>query len=63
MPFKRRAKVVRGTARLVKLFPPGRMVHLVKTGEENALAFFHGLAKCLTCYTTDVGFEYIPVMG
>jgi hypothetical protein len=49
----------RGTARLIKLLPPGKMVHLVKTGEEfNCL---HGLAKCLTCCTTNAGFEYSPM--
>jgi sn1-specific diacylglycerol lipase len=52
-------RLTRGTTRLVKLFPPGRMVHLVKTGEERSC--FHGLAKCLTCCTTNSGFEYTPM--
>jgi sn1-specific diacylglycerol lipase len=52
-------RLTRGTARLVKLFPPGRMVHLVKTGEERSC--LHGVAKCLTCCTTNAGFEYTPM--
>ena len=49
----------RGERRAVKLFPPGNMVHLVKTGERRECV--HGLVKCLTCFTTNYGFYYTPV--
>jgi sn1-specific diacylglycerol lipase len=45
--------------RVVKLYPPGKIIHLVKTGEQRAC--IHGIAKCLTCCTTNVGFVYTPV--
>lgn len=49
----------RGTARAIQLFPPGRILHLAKTGE--ARSFFSGLVKCVTCCTTNMGSRYIPV--
>ena len=49
----------RGDLREIKLFPPGKMVHLVKTGEKRECV--HGLVKCLTCFTTNYGFDYTPV--
>lgn len=49
----------RGMIRDVKLFPPGKIVHLVKTGERRV--FLHGVAKWLTCFTTNLGFQYRPV--
>mmetsp|Transcript_38549 Transcript_38549/g.44003 ORF Transcript_38549/g.44003 Transcript_38549/m.44003 type:complete len:927 (+) Transcript_38549:196-2976(+) len=54
---ERRSK--RGHVRSVKLYPPGRMVHFMKTGEkESCLRFW---AKCFTCCTTNFGSEYTPV--
>jgi len=50
---------VRGTTRNIQLFPPGKMVHLVKTGERNTCG--HSLQKCVTCCTTNAGYEYTPV--
>jgi sn1-specific diacylglycerol lipase len=52
-------RAARGSVRAVALYPPGKMVHLVKTGEKSSC--MRGVAKCLTCFTTNAGFEYIPV--
>lgn len=52
-------RAARGCVRSIALFPPGRMVHLVKTGEIKSC--WHGLAKCLSCFTTNSGYEYVPV--
>ena len=49
----------RGLARNTKLYPPGRMVHLLKTGEKSSCV--QHIAKCLTCCTTNAGFEYTPM--
>mmetsp|Transcript_29304 Transcript_29304/g.33654 ORF Transcript_29304/g.33654 Transcript_29304/m.33654 type:complete len:975 (+) Transcript_29304:140-3064(+) len=52
-------KEKRGGYTNIKLFPPGKMVHLVKTGERRSV--FQSVAKCMTCCTTNVGYEYTPV--
>jgi sn1-specific diacylglycerol lipase len=52
-------KTSRGNSRQIKLYPPGKMIHLVKTGEESGCCT--GLAKCATCCTSNVGFSYTPV--
>jgi hypothetical protein len=52
-------KTSRGNSRQIKLYPPGKMVHLVKTGEQGGCCT--GLAKCATCCTSNVGFSYTPV--
>ena len=49
----------RGTTRAIQLYPPGRILHLAKTGEARSIAA--GLAKCLTCCTTNMGSRYVPV--
>lgn len=49
----------RGHAREVDLYPPGRMVHVVKTGEQRTCA--HNIAKCLTCGASNAGSSYTPV--
>ena len=43
----------------VPLFPPGKICHLVKTDERHSCS--HGLMKCLTCCTTNIGSEYTAV--
>lgn len=43
----------------LRLFPPGKMIHLVRTGEETGCS--HCLNQCLTCYTSNSGFVYTPV--
>jgi sn1-specific diacylglycerol lipase len=53
-------RLSRGSLRDVRLYPPGKIVHLVKTGEKSSC--LHGIHKCLTCWTTNVGFEYAPVL-
>jgi len=57
--IQRRRKEARGVNRDIKLFPPGKIVHLVKTGENSSC--IHSMAKCLTCCTSNVGSEYTPV--
>lgn len=49
----------RGATRSVQLYPPGRILHLAKAGEARSLA--SGLAKCITCCTTNMGSRYVPV--
>lgn len=54
-----RRKDSRGVIRSTKLYPPGRMIHLAKIGEKRSC--LHGCARCLTCFSTSFGSEYIPV--
>merc|ERR1712150_6560 len=49
----------RGSVRSIKMFPPGKIIHLVKTGEKKTCC--HGLAMCVTCCTSNAGSEYTPV--
>ena len=49
----------RAGLRDILLYPPGRICHLVKTGEKKRCG--HGLRKCLTCFTTNIGSEYTAV--
>jgi sn1-specific diacylglycerol lipase len=51
----------RGESRSIRLYPPGRIVHLVKTGENRSM--MQTVVKCITCFTTNVGFSYSPVWG
>jgi hypothetical protein len=44
---------------LVRMYPPGRMIHLVKTGEQRGCSDI--VRKCLTCCTSNAGFDYTPV--
>ena len=49
----------RGLSRSIDLYPPGRIVHLVKTGQsKNCL---HGVAGCISCGLSNAGFEYTPI--
>lgn len=49
----------RGVARSINLYPPGRIVHLVKTGQsKNCL---HGVTGCITCGLSNAGFEYTAI--
>jgi len=49
----------RGVSRSINLYPPGRIVHLVKTGQsKNCL---HGVAGCITCGLSNAGFEYTAI--
>ena len=52
-------KARRGQARTIKMYPPGKIVHLIKTGEQTSC--MHGVANCLSCCTTNFGSEYTPV--
>ena len=49
----------RGLARSIDLYPPGKIVHLVKTGKStNCL---HGIAGCISCGLSNSGFKYTPI--
>jgi len=49
----------RGVAREISLFPPGKIVHLVKTGQSNKC--MHGFLSCITCGMSNSGFKYTPI--
>ncbi|KAL3779019.1 hypothetical protein HJC23_011458 [Cyclotella cryptica] len=49
----------RGVAREIKLYPPGKIVHLVKTGQNKHCV--HSLTACLTCGASNAGSEYTPI--
>ena len=57
--IQKERKQKRGDYRNICLFPPGKMVHLVKIGERSTCR--HKLLKCLTCCTTNSGYRYAPV--
>jgi hypothetical protein len=52
-------KLTRGELRSIDLFPPGKIVHLMKTGECKSCV--HSLKKCITCCTSNAGYDYSPV--
>lgn len=49
----------RGFTRSIMMYPPGRCVHFVKTGEKPSCNA--GIVKIATCYTTNIGSEYTPI--
>jgi len=49
----------RGHSRAIRLFPPGKMLHLVKTAQKKSLMV--NIAKFITCWTTNAGSQYTPV--
>jgi hypothetical protein len=52
-------KQSRDDSRTLRMFPPGEMIHMVKTGEEGGYA--NAMRKCLTCCMTNSGFQYTPI--
>ncbi|KAL7537869.1 hypothetical protein ACHAWF_005927, partial [Thalassiosira exigua] len=56
---QRERRSIRGAARAVSLYPPGDIVHLVKTGQSERC--LHGLAGCLTCFASNAGSQYTPM--
>jgi len=48
-----------GTHNSLRMYPSGKMIHLIRTGEEKGCS--HMLTKCATCCTTNAGFVYTPV--
>ena len=57
MQQQRRSR--RGLTRSILLYPPGRITHLVKTGQsKNCL---HGCVGCITCGASNAGSEYTPI--
>ena len=57
--IQKQRKEKRGEMRDIQLFPPGKMIHLVKTGENSSC--MNSVAKCVTCCTSNVGYKYSPV--
>mmetsp|Transcript_33759 Transcript_33759/g.80743 ORF Transcript_33759/g.80743 Transcript_33759/m.80743 type:complete len:865 (-) Transcript_33759:279-2873(-) len=49
----------RGLKRSVALYPPGRITHLVKTGQRADC--LHGTIGCITCGASNAGYEYTPI--
>jgi len=49
----------RGVSREIALYPPGKIVHLVKTGQSKHCV--HSLTTCLTCGASNSGSEYTPI--
>ena len=49
----------RGISREVSLYPPGKIIHLVKTGQSKDC--MHNLSNCITCGASNSGAEYTPV--
>lgn len=49
----------RGVSRAISLYPPGKIVHLVKTGQSTKC--MHGIAMCLSCGMSNAGSEYTPI--
>lgn len=57
--MQRERRSSRGLVRSISLYPPGRITHLVKTGQiEGCL---HGVAGFVTCGASNAGSEYTPV--
>eukprot|EP00535_Pseudo-nitzschia_heimii_P007734 CAMPEP_0197189550 /NCGR_PEP_ID=MMETSP1423-20130617/19959_1 /TAXON_ID=476441 /ORGANISM="Pseudo-nitzschia heimii, Strain UNC1101" /LENGTH=1052 /DNA_ID=CAMNT_0042641691 /DNA_START=139 /DNA_END=3297 /DNA_ORIENTATION=- len=56
---QRQRRASRGETSLRKLYPPGKMIHLIKTGQEDG--YSHTVKRCLTCKTSNSGFFYTPV--
>ena len=56
LQIQQERKKARGTLRQIQMFPPGRIVHIVKTGETSGCCA--GFAKCMTCCMSNVGFTY-----
>eukprot|EP01083_Nonionella_stella_P042326 114391_1 len=57
--IQRDRRETRREIRDIELYPPGRMVHLVKIGERSTC--LDNLAKIVTCCTSNAGYEYAPV--
>ena len=49
----------RGISREVSLYPPGKIIHLVKTGQSKRCT--HNISNCITCGASNSGAEYTPV--
>jgi len=56
--IQQRRKEHRGRVR-ASLFPPGKIVHLVKTSEVQSLS--NRFWRCITCCTSNAGFTYTPM--
>ena len=52
-------KSTRGLSREVLLYPPGKIIHLVKTGQCHDCS--HGILNCMTCGASNSGSEYTPI--
>merc|ERR1719410_1550154 len=46
----------------VSLYPPGKIIHLIKTGETHSFcSYCNCLYKCCTCGTSNFGSIYTPI--
>ena len=59
LQIQEQRKNARGSSRRLKMYPPGRMIHLLKTGEVAGCG--HLMLKCVSCCTSNAGFRYTPV--
>ena len=57
MQHERRSS--RGLARSINLYPPGKITHLVKTGQSKQC--MHGFFGCITCGASNAGAVYTPI--
>lgn len=57
--MQRERRTGRGLARAISLYPPGRITHLVKTGQSKKC--FHGFVGCITCGASNAGSYYTPI--
>ena len=57
--MQRERRSSRGLSRSISLYPPGRITHLVKTGQVGGC--LHGVAGFVTCGASNAGSEYTPV--
>ena len=52
-------RLTRGISREVELYPPGNIIHLVKTGQGTDC--MHNISNCITCGASNSGAVYTPV--
>ena len=57
--MQRERRSSRGLARSISLYPPGRMIHLLKTGRDDGC--LHSATGCITCGASNAGSVYTPV--
>ncbi|KAL7533981.1 hypothetical protein ACHAXR_005566 [Thalassiosira sp. AJA248-18] len=57
--MQRERRSNRGVARSIALYPPGKITHLVKTGQSKKC--LHGIAGCITCGASNAGSDYTPI--
>ena len=56
--MQRERRSSRGLARSISMYPPGRIIHLVKTGRDEGC--LHSVTGCITCGSSNAGSVYTP---